>query len=64
MTGQTGMGPAMFCRLGTLADMQWCLNMMTAMAEANQRKKDKVLLVAVDASEYAYATYTPNGGFQ
>lgn len=64
ITGQTGMGPAMFFRLGTLADMQWSLNMMTALAEADQRKKDKVLLVAVDASESAYATYTPNGGFQ
>lgn len=66
MTGQTGMGPAMFFRLDTLADMQWCLHMMTALAEAEdyQRKKDKVLLVAVDASEYAYATYTPDGGFQ
>ncbi len=41
------MGPAMFFRLGTLADTQWCLNMMTALAEADQRKKDKVLLGAV-----------------
>ncbi len=37
--------------------------MMTALAEAGQRKKDKVLLVAVDASEYAYMLSTlPMGG--
>lgn len=39
-----------------------CLNTMTA-AGANWRKREKVFLVAVAASEYAYTAYAPNGGF-
>lgn len=63
MTGQTGWDTLYPSQQAALADIQCYLDAITASEGSRWWKRDKALLVAGDASEYAFAAYTPNGEF-
>ena len=64
MTGRASWDKIYPSEQAALADIECYLQTMAATAGANCWKQDKVLLVAGDASEDAYAAYTPNGESQ
>ena len=64
MTGQTGWDTVYPSARAALADIRCYLECLTAAAGGRWWKRSRALLVAGDASEYAYAAYTPNHEFQ
>ena len=64
MTEQQGWDMLYPSQQAALADIQCFLDTLSVTAGAKWWKRAKALLVAGDASEYAFAAYTPDGQFQ
>ena len=64
MQGLTGWDTVYPSQQAALADIQCYIDTLAASEGGSWWKRDKVLLVAGDASEFAFAAYTPNGEFR